>query len=178
MLLSSGRVARMTRAASRSLLTMVLATTVPAVAAQAQTTARAAEARVSPFASNVDENGIALHGYDPVSYFTDQRPTLGLPAFQAMHEGATYRFASAAHRDAFLKTPARYIPQYGGYCALGVSGGGKYDIDPSAWRVENGKLYLNKNPSVQKAWLKDIPGYIVKADAKWPTILGDTPKPR
>jgi len=95
-----------------------------------------------------------------------------------MHEGATYRFASAAHRDAFLKTPARYIPQYGGYCALGVSGGGKYDIDPSAWRVENGKLYLNKNPSVQKAWLKDIPGYIVKADAKWPTILGDTPKPR
>ncbi len=86
--------------------------------------------------------------------------------------GATYHFANAANRDAFAATPDAYAPQYGGYCAMGVVGGAKFDIDPTAWRVENGRLYLNKDPRTQKVWLRDVPGNIVKADSKWPTVAG------
>jgi YHS domain-containing protein len=69
---------------------------------------------------NTDEGGLAIYGYDPVAYFTDGKPVLGSAAFTATHDGATWRFASAAHRELFVKSPARYAPQYGGYCAFGV----------------------------------------------------------
>ncbi len=170
---------RATRTVQAVLALALVGSTVALVAgAQRSTSSVSAATQVRHFAINVDDAGVALHGHDPVSYFTDSKPQLGNAAFTATHEGATYRFASASHRDAFVAAPAKYIPQYGGYCAMGVTGGAKYDIDPSAWRIEDGKLFLNKNPSVQKSWLKDIPGNITKADSKWPKILGDTPKGR
>ena len=125
---------------------------------------------------NIDADGVALHGYDPVAYFTAGTPTQGRREFSATHVGATYHFASAEHRATFLADPDRYAPQYGGYCAMGVTGGAKFDIDPTAWRVENGKLYLNKDPRTQRVWLRDVPGNIVKADAKWPTVRTTTRK--
>ncbi len=123
-------------------------------------------------AVNVSKDGLALHGYDPVAYFADGAPSQGRPEFSANYNGATYLFASAENRGRFLASPDAYAPQYGGYCAMGVAGGAKFDIDPTAWRVENGRLYLNKDKRTQTMWLRDVPGNIVKADSKWPTVAG------
>ena len=120
--------------------------------------------------NNVDASGLALQGYDPVAYFTDKQPVRGKAEFTAQHEGATYRFASAANRDAFAAAPAKYAPQYGGYCAFGLASGYKAPIEPDAWTVVDGKLYLNYNRSIRSRWSTDIPGFIRKADANWPTV--------
>ncbi len=114
--------------------------------------------------------GLALDGYDPVAYFTEGRAVRGDSAIVFTHEGATYRFASAAHREAFAKEPGRYVPQFGGFCAWAVSRGYTAPIDPEAWRVVDGKLYLNYSRSVQKMWESDIPGNIRKADGNWPGL--------
>ena len=120
--------------------------------------------------NNVDSSGLALQGYDPVAYFTDKQPVRGKAELTTQHEGATYRFASAANRDAFAAAPAKYAPQYGGYCAFGLASGYKAPIEPDAWTVVDGKLYLNYNRSVRSRWSTDIPGFIRKADANWPTV--------
>lgn len=115
--------------------------------------------------------GVAIKGYDPVAYFTDAKPVKGSSDFELEWMDATWRFASAAHRDAFTKDPHKYAPQYGGYCAYGVSKGYAVGIEPEAWHIENGKLYLNYNLEVRTMWLKDIPGYVKKADENWPEVL-------
>jgi YHS domain-containing protein len=120
--------------------------------------------------TNVDSSGVALKGYDPVAYFTEGKPVRGKPEFTARHDGAMYRFASAASRDAFVAAPAKYAPQYGGYCAYGMAAGYKAPIEPDAWTVVDGKLYLNYNQSVRSRWASDVPGYVRKADANWPTV--------
>lgn len=160
----------MRRITSTLLASFTIATALcVASAATAQSTAAPAAA-VATSPVNIDANGVALHGYDPVAYFTMGAPTAGRAEFTAVHAGATYRFVSAAHRATFLANPETYAPQYGGYCAMGVAGGAKFDIDPEAWRVENGKLYVNKDRRTQQVWLRDVPGNIVKADTKWPTV--------
>lgn len=137
--------------------------------------AATAAARAEPAAHlNVQQGGVAVHGYDPVAYFTAGKPTPGKPQFTAVHEGATYRFASAENLAAFKADPARYAPQYGGWCAYGVAQGVKADGDPNVWKVVDGKLYLNVNPSVGRKWSQDIPGYLRQSEAKWPKIK-DTP---
>jgi YHS domain-containing protein len=115
--------------------------------------------------------GVAIRGYDPVAYFQDGKPVKGSSDFTFAWNGATWHFASAAHRDAFAKSPAAFAPQYGGYCAYGVSRGYAVPVDPEAWRVVNGKLYLNYSLDVRKEWLKDVPGHVKKADANWPKVL-------
>jgi YHS domain-containing protein len=119
---------------------------------------------------NRNRQGVAIGGYDPVAYFTDGRAIKGRPGFSARHDGATYWFASAAHRDQFVAAPQRYLPQYGGYCAYGVAQGGKFDVDPTAFAVVDGKLYLNLDHDVQTLWRKDVPGFIQKADQQWPSL--------
>ena len=113
----------------------------------------------------------AVDGYDPVSYFTDGKPVEGSSEFEAEYAGATWRFVSAEHRDAFLAEPARYAPQYGGYCAWAVAQGYTAKGDPLNWRIVDGKLYLNYNASVQQKWVTDIPGNIKAGNANWPTVL-------
>ena len=115
-------------------------------------------------------DGYAVHGYDVVAYFTKGRPTKGSDEFQATYDGATYRFASAEHRDIFTADPAKFAPQYGGYCAFGTAMGRKFDGDPNAWKVVDDKLYLNLNKNVQERWLSDVPGFIRGADNNWPVI--------
>jgi len=105
---------------------------------------------MSTSAINIDASGLALKGYDPVAYFPIGAPTLGKVQFTATHQGATYRFASTANRDTFTASPAQYAPAYGGFCAMGVALEKKLDVDPQAWRVVDGKLYLNVNKDVQK----------------------------
>jgi hypothetical protein len=82
------------------------------------------------------------------------------------------RFASAAHRDAFVADPERYAPQYGGYCAWAVAHGKTAGVDPQAWKIVGGKLYLNYSKDIQRQWEEDVPGYVEKADANWPKLLG------
>jgi YHS domain-containing protein len=113
---------------------------------------------------------VAIEGYDPVAYFEAGEPAQGSDAFEHRWNGVVWRFTNATNRDAFAKAPERYAPQYGGYCAWAVSQGYTASIDPAAWRIVDGKLYLNYSKSVQQTWQQDIPGNIRKANANWPGI--------
>ncbi len=113
---------------------------------------------------------LAIHGYDPVAYVTAGRPVEGDKRHSLEWNGATWRFASAENRELFRKAPEKYAPQYGGYCAWAVSRGTTADIDPAAWKIVGGKLYLNYSPDVQKQWEADLPAAIERADANWPRL--------
>ena len=121
-----------------------------------------------------EEGGVAVRGYDVVAYFSDGKPVRGSPEHQTEYKGSTFHFASKANRDAFSADPAKYAPQYGGFCAFGVSGGYKAATDPAAFTVVNGKLYLNYNRDVQGKWSADIPGFVAKADWTWPAVSRET----
>jgi YHS domain-containing protein len=129
----------------------------------------------SPAAVNTDQQGIALHGYDPVAYFTAGAPAKGDTRFSATFDGARYFFASAENQRRFQANPTAYAPQYGGFCAMGVALHKKLDGDPNVWKIVDGKLYLNVNADVSVAWQRDIPGNLAKANEEWPTIKSATP---
>lgn len=117
--------------------------------------------------------GLAIEGYDPVAYFTQDRAVEGSPDLAADHGGATYRFASAANRETFLADPKKYAPRYGGYCAYAMAQGALAPVDPHAFTVVDGRLYLNFSKSVRSTWQQDIPGNIEKADVNWPALGAD-----
>lgn len=110
-------------------------------------------------------NGIAIRGYDTVAYFTQGQPVEGVSDYAIQWMGATWHFSSQENLDVFVESPESYAPQYGGYCAYGVAQGYLVKIEPDQWTIVDGKLYLNFDKSVQKKWLKDIPGFVSKADA-------------
>lgn len=118
---------------------------------------------------------LALHGYDPVAFFASGKPTLGDAKFVAEHDGAAYYFATEANSDAFKADPAKYVPQYGGYCAYGVSVGKKFDGDPRFWKIVDGKLYVNLNADIAAQFNEDVEGAIKKADVSWRTIETKAP---
>ena len=118
-----------------------------------------------------EKDGVAIRGYDTVAYFEQGKPVKGTPEFEYEWMGARWRFSSAANRDLFAKDPAKYAPRYGGYCAYGVVHGHLSPIDPSAWKIVEGKLYLNYDREVQDLWNKDIPGNILKAEKIWPELI-------
>jgi len=113
----------------------------------------------------------AASGYDVVAYFTENRPVEGSSDFTARHEGATWRFSSAANRDLFVADPAKYAPQYGGYCAYAVAQGSTASTVPEAWKIVDGKLYLNYSTGVQRRWESQQSGYIEPAITNWPSVL-------
>ena len=115
--------------------------------------------------------GVAIKGYDPVAYFTDAKPVEGNSDFTFEWKDAKWRFATAEHLAAFKASPEKYAPQFGGYCAWAVSQGYTAGIDPAAWKIVDGKLYLNYSADVQKKWALDVPGNISKAETNWPKIL-------
>ncbi|MEL0659534.1 YHS domain-containing (seleno)protein [Psychromonas arctica] len=123
---------------------------------------------------NANDNDLAIKGYDTVSYFTEGTPTKGSDKYTAAYNGAVYHFASADNRDLFKEDPAKYAPQYGGFCAFGVALNQKFDTDPTAWHIKGDKLYLNLNKDVQKKWLTDVPGYLKQSQGNWTTIKGLT----
>jgi YHS domain-containing protein len=132
---------------------------------------------VSPFANAAraqavftDGDGLAIRGTDPVAYFTEDKAVEGSAEFEAEYNGSTWRFASAENRDKFIADPEAFAPQYGGFCAYAAAQNSKAPIDPEAWSVVDGKLYLNFSKSIRRRWRKDIPGYIEAADANWPTL--------
>lgn len=121
---------------------------------------------------NVSDH-VGVAGYDPVAFFTDAKPVKGNPAISATHHGATYYFATEAHRKLFQGSPERYLPQYGGYCAYGASRGALAPVEISTWQVRNGKLYLNHDASVRERFDADFQGNVTKADANWPSLLAE-----
>lgn len=120
---------------------------------------------------NVDPSGLALQGYDPVGFFTEGRPLLGIAAFTSTHEGATYRFATPEHKAAFDANPSKYAPAYGGYCAYGVAKNGLAPVEISTWQIVDGRLILNKNASIKKAFDADVAGHLRDAEANWPKLV-------
>jgi len=115
-------------------------------------------------------DGVAIKGYDPVAYFTDGEPREGRPEFTVEHRGAKWQFASAEHQALFEADPEKYTPAYGGYCAYGVAQDALVKIEPDAWSIRDGKLYLNFDQNIQKKWSEKPGEYITLADSKWPGL--------
>ena len=120
---------------------------------------------------NTDPSGLALQGYDPVGFFTAGEPLLGIAAFTATHEGATYRFATPEHKALFEKDPAKYVPAFGGYCAYGVAKNTLAPVQISTWQLVDGRLVLNKNAAIREAFNEDVPGHLRDAEANWPKLV-------
>ncbi|NRA98321.1 MAG: hypothetical protein HRU32_00660 [Rhodobacteraceae bacterium] len=127
----------------------------------------------------VDETGFAVSGYDVVAYFSLDQSAVGTAqpegvpgskSITADYNGATFAFSTEANRDTFLSDPEKYVPQYDGHCAYGVSRGGKVPGNPNLWRIVDDKLYLNITPVVVGFWEEDIPGNIDLAEGNWPGI--------
>lgn len=116
-------------------------------------------------------SGAAIKGYDPVAYFTAGKPTRGNAAHTVSYNGARWLFASAENKALFEKDPQKYVPAYGGYCAYGVSQGYLVKIEPEAWAIRNGRLYLNYDTTVQKQWSQKPAEYIGLADKNWPSLI-------
>jgi YHS domain-containing protein len=117
-----------------------------------------------------EADGFALRGYDAVAYVEDGKPTKGRAEFSVMHKGSTFLFASAKNQAAFAAKPDAFAPQFGGFCALGTANGYKVATEPDAFRVVDGKLYLNYNRKVLDLWLQDTQGYIERANRNWPEV--------
>ena len=120
-------------------------------------------------ATNIND-GYAVHGYDVVAYFDEGQPVNGDAAHTYEWQGARWRFASADHRERFIRNPQHYAPQFGGYCAYAVSRGTIADGDPLQWAVVDDKLYLNNNAFAMQLWNRDRPGNIKAGDVNWPLI--------
>lgn len=122
-------------------------------------------------------NNRAVSGYDTVAYFTEGKPVKGNKKFRTEYMDTEWRFSSQENLDLFLADPAKYAPQYGGYCAWAMGGGDngtrgyKASGDPEQWEIVDGKLYLNYNAEVKGKWVQDIPGFIEKADRFYPVVV-------
>jgi len=112
----------------------------------------------------------AIHGYDPVSYFTSKKPVRGNENLSYNWKGAVWHFSSRANLDSFRMHPEKYEPQFGGYCAYGLAQGHKASTDPQAWSLVDGKLYLNYDRDIMDKWRKKQAGYIIEADKNWPQL--------
>ncbi|MEM9016124.1 MAG: YHS domain-containing (seleno)protein [Verrucomicrobiota bacterium] len=120
---------------------------------------------------NVAEGtGVALEGHDPVAFFTKGMPVKGDSGITAEYHGATYQFSSEENRTAFQNDPTAYAPQFGGYCAFGVTKGKLLPVEIDTWQVTDGKLYLNLNQDVKETFNKNFEKNIEKADKEWEKI--------
>ncbi|AYB30492.1 YHS domain-containing (seleno)protein [Chryseolinea soli] len=112
----------------------------------------------------------AIQGYDPVAYFKEAKPVEGKKEFSYTWKESTWLFSSAQNLNDFKANPEKFAPQFGGYCAYGMSQGHKASTSPDAWTIIDDKLYLNYNKDVLVLWRKDPAGYITKANTNWPTV--------
>ena len=118
------------------------------------------------------ERGVAIDGTDVLSYFDLGEPIEGNPDTALDWNGAAWHFANAENRDRFAAAPETYAPQFGGYCAYAVSEGYTASTVPHAWKIVDGKLYLNYSRRIQRRWERDIPGRIAAGNANRPSVLG------
>jgi YHS domain-containing protein len=116
-----------------------------------------------------DSTAVALKGYDVVAYFSDRRPTKGSPAFQQDFDGARYYFSNSRNLASFSADPDRFAPQFGGYCAMGVSQGKKFEADPTIFRIVDGKLYVFSKSMAGDAADRD-PDLLARAHHAWEAL--------
>lgn len=115
-------------------------------------------------------SGKAIKGYDPVAFFKDAKPVKGSDNISFQYKDATWLFSSVENLESFKKSPEKYAPQYGGYCAYGTADGHKATTQTDTWTVVNGKLYFNYNTKVKENWDKQQAALIEKANTQWPLI--------
>ena len=115
-------------------------------------------------------DGVALRGYDPVAYFVEGQPVKGLPVHSYRYRDSLFQFSTAENQRKFAADPAKYAPQFGGFCALGTANGYKVRTEPDAFKVVGGRLYFNYNRKVLELWTQDEPGYIKRANENWPEV--------
>lgn len=143
------------------------------IAVMSQAFAQTADSRRKEF--NLEGSGLAIQGYDPVAYFTTGKAIEGKDDVTIMHEGVKYRFSSQHHKELFKADPAKYEPQYGGWCAYAMGASGdKVEIDPETFKIVDGKLYLFYNKyfnNTLKSWNKDESRLNTSADQNWQKIL-------
>ena len=130
---------------------------------------------LSAMAASYNNSVTGVSGYDLVAYHTEGRPTKGTGHHVSEHNGVTYLFANSDNKKTFDSNPDKYLPAYGGWCAFGVSVGKKFVSDPEAWKIVDGRLYLNLDKNIQADWLKDVPGRIKKANKHWTKIKDKSP---
>lgn len=125
--------------------------------------------------NNVPSTGLALEGYCPVCYLAANKAAKGNPNFSYDHDGVTYWFVSAEVRDTFIADPDKYVPAYGGWCAVGMATGQRFPVDPTNFKIVDGRIMLFlKNASVDAVdiWNKNQPDNLKKADANWKKLRG------
>ncbi len=125
---------------------------------------------------NKNDKGLALDGYDVVSYF-DGKPQLGKSLLSVKFKSATYYFSSEKNKKAFIASPSKYLPCYGGYCAYAMGEDGSLvDVDPETYKIIDGKLYLFYNQyfhNTKKLWDKDEKNLKQKADVNWKRVTSE-----
>lgn len=121
------------------------------------------------------EDGVAVRGADVVAYFRAGRAVSGKIEYAHSWNGAIWRFSSAENRDAFAASPERFAPQYGGFCAWAVSQGYRAPVDPDAWRIVDGRLFLNYSRAIQMRWDLTRASNIAAGDRSWPRLAGERP---
>lgn len=127
-------------------------------------------------AVNTDPDGVAIRGFDAVAYFAVDSAVQGNGAYEYVWNGARWLFANAENLERFRQDPEAYAPQYGGYCSYAVSKGYTADGDPNAWKVVDGKLFLNYSPDVKKIWEKEESNNITKATKNWKEFRSKKPE--
>ena len=120
---------------------------------------------------NKGPDSVAIMGYDTVAYFTEGRPTKGTPEFSYSWQDADWHFSSAKHRDLFAADPERYAPQFGGHCAMALTENVIKVVDPEAWVISDGRLFLTFSQKGQEKFRKDIPGNAAKSEDNWAKVL-------
>ena len=123
------------------------------------------------YLNNINSQNVIIEGYDPVSYFTDNKPVKGNARFNVEYRGATYWFASLAHKELFQKDPSTYEPQYGAFCGYAVSIGKLRPVDPEIFQIENGRLILQHTKEAYDLFNENLKNSIEKADKNWPVIV-------
>ena len=114
---------------------------------------------------------LAVEGYDVVSYFEENQAVKGSKELTFKYKGANWRFSKTENLEKFKSNPEKYEPQYGGYCAYAMAKGSKAGIDPKAFKIVDGKLFLNYDSSIQAKWEAGMTDFIVSADKKWNQLI-------
>lgn len=120
---------------------------------------------------NVDRAGLALEGHDPVAYFTEHRPVPGREELVSHYNGAVYRFASAANRETFERSPDQYVPAFGGYCGYAASIDKVSQVNVHIFQVIDGRLVLQHTPKAYRLFNEDAPAALARANQNWPGLV-------
>ena len=114
---------------------------------------------------------MVIRGYDPVSYFSQNKAVKGADSISSIYSGVKWLFSSSENRKAFIDSPEKYIPQFNGHCAYAAANNYIYDADPEVWTIVEGKLYLNYSVEVRMMWAAQRDSMIAAARKNWPALI-------